>query len=411
MKTRSFSIIFLCLVFCSFGWRTLFAAAVEPKEVVDTPFEYIFDGVSFKGWEGDLEAWRVNPQERSLQNFAKGTIYTKKKYDNFILQFEFQVLEGGNNGALIRLNEQMRRWEVKPIEIQFGDDRHWHEDYTGCVFGLLSGPRSNIMIGKKTHNGGAWNFLEIIAIDDHIITYVNGTKVVDRKLPRHYSPESFPDGNIGFLGWTGESAIRFIRLKPISKDYDWKTSKMEDERGFKRLFNGKSFRGWRGDFNKWNIKSGILTSHEQGKLFTEKQYSDFILRFDFRLSKGSNNGVCFRYAPTRTPSGYKIFGPEIQILDDWNHPDISAVQAHGSLFRVVPTRKHSLKKIGEWNTQEIFAQGSRLKVTVNDQVVVDTDIKEIELPNVPGLHNAAGRLFFDAHQESTEFKNIRIKEL
>lgn len=413
MSKRPFSIDYsaaiVSIVFVFLGSQMLFAASQKTETPGDAPFEYLFDGFSFHGWEGDTDAWRTNPLERSLQNFARGTIYTKKKYDNFILQLEFQVAEGGNNGLLIRVNDQMRHGGADPIEIQIGDDRDWREDFNGCVFGQMSGPKPKTLVGKTAHHGGVWNFLEVIVWDDHIVTYVNGEKVVDGTFPQHKSSQ----GVIGFMGWTGESAVRFIRLKPIASDYAWKNSQFEKvEKNFRRIFNGRNFRGWSGDLEKWDIVNGALASvANDGRLFTEKSYSDFVLRFDFRISKGGNNGVFLRQAPTRTTSGTEVAGLEIQVLDDWNSPDIHPAEHHGAIYNVVPPRRNSLKKTGEWNTQEIFVQGSRIKVTVNEQVILDTDIKGIEKTTQPGLHNKSGRLFFSANQASVEFKNIRIKEL
>src|SRR5215203_5616056 len=79
-------------------------------------------------------------------------------------------------------------------------------------------------------------------------------------------------------------------------------SKDGGERGFTRLFNGKDTSGWiygttKGVENKVgagyqvNPETQALytTAHDGGNLYTEKQYSNFIIRFEFKLAPGGNN--------------------------------------------------------------------------------------------------------------------------
>jgi len=190
----------------------------------------------------------------------------------------------------------------------------------------------------------------------------------------------------------------------------------EIQEGFVSLFDGKTLKGWQGDTKGYVVEDGLLVCKPGGNLYTEKQYADFIFRFEFRLTPGANNGVGIR-AELGKNAAYH--GMEIQILDD-SHPkykNLQPYQFHGSIYGVVPAKRGALKPPGEWNSEEIYAKGSHIRVTLNGVVIVDADISEID-PNHtmdhqkhPGLHNKKGYIGFLGHGDRIEFRNIRIKEL
>jgi hypothetical protein len=186
--------------------------------------------------------------------------------------------------------------------------------------------------------------------------------------------------------------------------------------GFVSLFDGKTLQGWAGDVEHYAIEDGAVVCHGAA-LFTEKDYANFVLRFEFKLPPGGNNGVGIRW-PGKGDAAYE--GMEIQILDD-GHPkykDLHEYQAHGSIYGVVPAKRGFLKPTGEWNCEEIIADGSHIKVILNGTVIVDADLSKIEKTmdggEHPGLHNAKGRIGWLGHGEPADpiaFRNIRIKEL
>lgn len=188
----------------------------------------------------------------------------------------------------------------------------------------------------------------------------------------------------------------------------------EAKDGFTLLFDGKTTNGWQGDTKGYVPEDGKLVCKPGGNLYTLKEYSDFVLRFEFKLPPGGNNGVGIR-TPNRGDAAY--VGMEIQILDD-GHPKYKGIQpyqAHGSIYGVVPAKRGFLKPTGEWNYEEIEAKGSKIKVTLNGTVITDADIGDIKETmdhrQHPGLHNAKGFLAFLGHGDRLEFRNIRVKEL
>jgi hypothetical protein len=193
--------------------------------------------------------------------------------------------------------------------------------------------------------------------------------------------------------------------------------KVESEEGFVPLFNGKDLDGWQVVRGKpYLVEDGKLVCPARGggALYTVQQYSDFILRFEFKLTPGANNGVAIR-APTRGNPAYA--GIEIQILDDYSprYRKLRPVQYHGSVYGLVPAKRGALKPPGEWNHEEIVVRGSRVTVKLNGQVIVDTDLSEIKDPKLlkrhPGLKRRKGHIGFLGHGTRVEFRNIRIKVL
>ncbi len=188
----------------------------------------------------------------------------------------------------------------------------------------------------------------------------------------------------------------------------------EDEEGFVPLFDGKSLDGWMGA--KYLVENGMLVCPAKGggTILTKKQYDNFILRFEFRLTPGGNNGVAIR-APAKGNPAYQ--GMEIQILDNSSprYAKLRPAQYHGSIYDVVPAKRGALKPVGEWNSEEIVAHGQFIKVTLNGQVIVDANLDEITDPKVlknhPGLKRPRGHIGFMGHGSRVEFRNIRIKEL
>jgi hypothetical protein len=186
------------------------------------------------------------------------------------------------------------------------------------------------------------------------------------------------------------------------------------EPGFVSLFDGKSLDGWTG--SRYEIEDGVLVCPQQGggMMLTEKEYADFIFRFEVKLTPGANNGVAIRTPKGGHPSSA---GMEIQILDDSaeRYANLRPYQFHGSIYGVVPAKRGALKPPGEWNTEEIYAKGSRIRVKLNDQVIVDADLSDITdeavLKAHPGIRQASGYLGFIGHGTRVEFRNLRIREL
>lgn len=191
------------------------------------------------------------------------------------------------------------------------------------------------------------------------------------------------------------------------------------EMGFVSLFDGKTLDGWKlvgSEGRGYVVKDGVLVCPKDGdgNLFTEKQYSNFVFRFEFRMEPGGNNGVGIRAPLGGRTSQVAI---EIQILDDEapQYKKLLPAQYHGSIYDVIPARRGFLKKPGEWNEEEILAQGRHIKVTLNGTVILDADLGSVKDPEArkrhPGLARRSGHIGFLGHRSHVEFRNIRIRQL
>jgi hypothetical protein len=195
------------------------------------------------------------------------------------------------------------------------------------------------------------------------------------------------------------------------------------EAGFTSLFDGKTLAGWTligGRGEGYAVKDGVLSCAKGGggKLLTDKEYSDFVLRFEFRMpAEGSNNGLGIR-APREGDAAYQ--GIELQILDEkaalaekWGK--LKDSQFHGSVYDVIAAKKGAQKPAGEWNVQEVTAKGRKITVVLNGQTILDADLDSVTDPEVlkkhPGLARTSGHIGFLGHNDFLEFRNIRIKEL
>ena len=228
------------------------------------------------------------------------------------------------------------------------------------------------------------------------------------------------------------------------------SDKLPDE-GFKPLFNGKDLSGWcwSGAETAYYVDAdGNLTLDPTrkgaGQLLTDRDYENFILRFEFCMPSNGNNGVGIR-CPLGKDAAY--FGMcELQLLDDGGDryydsaakkDKLKPYQYTGSVYGIVPALRDNfdkqiwgkqknfagggsyLRRPGMWNFEEIRVIGTRIQVILNGYMITDADIKDIKGDGTdtpdgkkhPGLHNKTGKLGWLGHGAAVKWRNIRIKEV
>ncbi|MDN3203331.1 3-keto-disaccharide hydrolase [Algoriphagus sediminis] len=192
------------------------------------------------------------------------------------------------------------------------------------------------------------------------------------------------------------------------------------DEGFTSLFNGKDLEGWVGNKTSYSVENGVIAINPEdnggGNLYTEKEYDNFILKFEFKLTPGANNGLGI-HAPLEGDAAY--VGKELQILDNRaaKYAELKEYQFHGSVYGVIPARRGFLKPVGEWNQQTVIVRHPKIEVILNGTTILKGDYLEASKSGTPdgrehpGLERSSGHIGFLGHGDVLYFKNIQIKEL
>lgn len=182
------------------------------------------------------------------------------------------------------------------------------------------------------------------------------------------------------------------------------------DENFTSLTEDKLETNWikQGDYK---LEQGLI-SGSKGRLMSKEQYADFHLKFDFKLSPGSNNGLAVR-SPLK---GRPI---ELQILDSEHskYKKLKDYQYHGSLYNYKAAKRGFLKKAGQWNSEEVICKGTVVKVILNGTLIMEADLSMVQPIDatkyvVPYINKAVkGYIGFLGHNSGVQFKNIRIRRL
>lgn len=223
---------------------------------------------------------------------------------------------------------------------------------------------------------------------------------------------------------------------------DNKLSDLEIAEGWKLLWDGKTKEGWRGakipgfPQNGWSIKNGMLIvdkndgkeSTNGGDIITTRKYKDFILKVDFRITKGANSGIKYFVDPDINKGEGSAIGCEFQILDDENHPDaklgVKGNRTLGSLYDLIPadrsSKEYTFDKNG-FNTAMVIVQGDKVQHYLNGVKIIEYArntpsfnalVAYSKYANWPNFGNhREGHILLQDHGDQVFYKNIKIREL
>ena len=446
---RSFILVALILP-ATFSFAQNSSAAKSDYQIIQEPlkngFKLLFNGKDLTGWKGlvgdpikrskmdaktlaeaqakaDAEmrdSWKVVNGE--LQFVGHGdNIATVKKYGDFEMLVDWKIIDDGKQegdaGIYLRGTPQVQIWDNARVKVgaQVG---------SGGLYNNQVHESKPLKVADKKL--GEWNTFHIIMKADRVTVYLNGELVTDNVILENYWDRKMPifaEEQIELQAHGSPVSYRNIYIKELPAVKPFKLSKKELNEGFKILFDGSNMFNWQGNTRDYISENGNLAVRPKpGKnalgnnLYTKEQYSDFILRFEFQLSPGANNGLGIR-APLTGDAAYE--GMELQILDNDApiYKDLKVYQYHGSIYGTVPAKRGSLKPVGEWNYQEVIVQGPKIKVILNGDVILDADITEarkngaIDGQKHPGLLRESGHIGFLGHGSELQFRNVRIKDL
>jgi len=331
---------------------------------------------------------------------------TVRDYEDFELLVDWKIIHPhGDSGIYLRGTPQVQIWD--PDRSKAG---------SGGLYNNKKHPSKPI---KTADNPiGQWNTFYIKMISEHVTVYLNGELVVNNVVMENYWDRSqaiSPSGQIELQCHGDPIHFRNIFIREISRDSGPRgLTEEEKAEGFISLFNTKDLAGWTGDTGGYIVEDGRIVCQKGGSLYTQGEYSDFVFRFEFKLTPGANNGLGIR-APLEGDAAYR--GMEIQILDNTaeQYKNLKPYQYHGSIYGLVPAKRGCLKPVGHWNSQEVMAKGGKIRVKLNGGIIVDADISQISKTmdgrSHPGLARQRGHIGFLGHGSRVEFRNIRIKQL
>jgi hypothetical protein len=166
---------------------------------------------------------------------------------------------------------------------------------------------------------------------------------------------------------------------------------------------------------------------KQGYILSLRDYSDFILRFQFQQARGPFDwgGIALRAVPHETVTSVKPDWPEniplhLTAIVGKRDPKLSNPFAPGALWWTVgtdpflpPDRLAELRKPGEWNEYELEMRGQYLRITINGNEVQNVMLNKVTRPTLftPGLSRFSGRIGFLKRVGEIHYRNIEIKEL
>ena len=335
-----------------------------------------------------------------------------KQYENFEMILDWKT--PGEAGIAVRAIPQIRLGGVSGT-------------------GMLADDKG---VADADNRPGNWNTLYVKVVDDRITVFENDVKIVENAVMTNPDMPGEPVGICGCIELIAGAApveFRNVYVNELPSTPVFELSAEEAAEGFEVLFDGRSLHKWTGNTTNYVPLNGTIDVTAQyggsGNLYTKKEYSDFVLRFEFRfIREGVNNGIGIR-----TPMGVDAAfeGMEIQILDHDApiYKDIKNYQQHGSVYGVIAAKRVKFPPLGDWNVEEIRAVGDRITVTVNGEVILDGNIREacqghcvgdpgekgnhymIDHRNHPGLFNKSGHLGLLGHGAGIQFRNLRVLDL
>jgi hypothetical protein len=202
---------------------------------------------------------------------------------------------------------------------------------------------------------------------------------------------------------------------------------------WEKLFDGKTLTGWHSWLEpnvlpQWKVEDGAIVLADKGgkDLVTDKEYGDFELELDWKISEGGNSGIIYHVTEDKKYCCPYSTGPEIQILDDVKHPDAKAGKdgnhKSASLYDMLPPSDFTVTKpAGEWNKAKIIVKNGHGESWLNgkklvefstmgpewEKLVANSKFKTWDGFGVP----QKGKIALQDHGNKVSFKNIRIKEL
>lgn len=406
-------------------------------------FEPLFNGNDLAGWHGmghfsPIKLAEMSPAERQamreknaadvaahwlvrdgmIANDGQGVFLTTDRvFGDIELRLDYRMEPLGDSGVYLRTSPQVQIWDYTEAggKWNIGADKG-----SGGLWNNSPGSPGKDPLVLADKPFGEWNRFRIQQVGARTNVWLNGKQVVDHAVMENFWARDKPlfrEGHIQLQTHGGAIDWRNLFVKELSSDDAIGILSSKGEEGFRTIFNGKDFDGWDGPTENYEISEGVLRCKpgKGGTIFTEQEYGNFVVRLEFKLPAGGNNGLAIRYPGTGDTAYHGM--TELQVLDT-EHPKYESIdprQAHGSAYGMVAAERGYLRDAGEWNFQEVTVDGSKIKVELNGVVILNTDLADVTEymgghPH-PGKDRTSGHFGFAGHNDAVEYRNIRLREL
>lgn len=395
------------------GWKGLVENPIKRAKMTPAQLEK----AQVKADEQMRKDWKVENGYLVFDGTGYDNLCSQKQYGDIEMYIDWMLDPAGPDadaGIYLRGTPQVQIWDIARTNVGA-------EVGSGGLYNNQTHESKPLKVADNKM--GEWNTFYIKMVGDRVTVYLNGELVTDNVILENYWDRKlpiFPVEQLELQAHGSKVYYRDIYIKELPRTEPFQLSAEEKKEGYKILFDGTNMHEWTGNTVDYTMEDGTITlvpsRGSGGNLYTKDEYGNFVIRFEFQLTPAANNGLGIR-TPMEGDAAY--VGMELQILDS-EHPvykDLAIYQYHGSVYGVIPAKRGFLKPTGEWNYQEVIANGDHIKITLNGEVILDGNIREaakngtMDKKEHPGLFNKKGHIAFLGHGSPVKFKNIRIKEL
>ncbi|HSR68425.1 MAG TPA: DUF1080 domain-containing protein [Acidobacteriota bacterium] len=206
-------------------------------------------------------------------------------------------------------------------------------------------------------------------------------------------------------------------------------SEEERAQGWRLLFDGRTFDGWRGYGGEkvpeaWEIQDGAMAyvpgKQDRGDIMTEDEFKNFELRLQWKISPGGNSGIFFHVDGGQDWSWQT--GPEMQVLDNEGHADgRSPLTSAGSNYALHAPSSDVTRPVGEWNQVRILVEGPHVEHWLNGVKIVEYElwsedweqrVEASKFKDMDGYGRAGrGHIVLQDHGNKVWFRDIKIRPI
>ena len=361
--------------------------------------------------------WHVENGE--LVNGGNGAYATTEKdYGDFELLLEYKTVPLADSGIYLRGVPQVQIWDyTEKAKFSIGANKG-----SGGLWNNSPGAPGKDPLVLADKPFGQWNSFRIVMVGTRVSIWLNDKPVVQHAVMENYYDRKKPipaHGPIQLQTHGGEIRWKNVFIREIGSTEANKILASHGQEGFQSIWNGKDLTGWKGAVADYEVVDGSIRCKKGkgGCLFTQAEYANFAFRAEVQVPSAGNNGFAIRY-PGSGDAAY-VAMTELQVLaEDYEAKTGSKLdprQAYGGAYGMAPAHQGYQRPNGEWNFQETYVQGSRIRTELNGFVILDADLSTITnyMANSPhpGKTRTQGHFGFAGHNDPVSFRNLSIKPL